>query len=135
MHREPPTISRPRPTKVVVKGGEGTESLGPGPVRATRSRSRDDTTQAVGPARSLQSSRAPHSLTCGLSGTGAGGAASPQACPPDEKHLTQRRALPPAKYIRCAAYPNGRRLSQSENGGSLPSDANWSTGEKRRAKS
>lgn len=64
-------------------------------------------------------------LTCGRSGTGAGGVASVQACPADDKHLTQRRALQPARYIRRAAYPGWRLLSQSESGGHRYSDTNW----------
>lgn len=94
-------------------------------MRATRSRPQENATPPGAPARSPLRSRTPP-LTCGRSGTRARGVASTQACPADERHLTQRRALPPARYIRRAAYPSGRRLSQSEDGVCLHSDASWS---------
>lgn len=51
--------------------------------------------------------RAPHPPHLRAERDGSGGAASPQG-PADEKRLTQRRAQPPATYIRRAAYPSGR---------------------------
>lgn len=114
-----PLPLRPRPT-----GGEGAR-LRQGPVRAARSRPRENVTPISG-SRPLPLRPRALPLTCGRSGTRAGGVASTQACPADERHLTQRRALPPARYIRCAAYPSGRQLSQSENGVCLHSDASWS---------
>lgn len=88
-----PSRTAPRPTELRGR-------LAAGPGRAARAVPGEGAAAPVSP-------RGAHPPHLRAERDGSGGAASPQG-PADEKRLTQRRARPPATYIRRAAYPGGR---------------------------